>query len=169
MFWPLRGSLQFAHANQDILANPGVGQVGTDGSRTATQFGLSAALQYYLLKTRVSPYVGGGAIFSTTSTTSKNAGSVTPPAVFTQTTTNNSLAGELGYVAGMTIGVAALVGVEFFMTKELSLGAEYQVGYSLTSRPDQEIITGPTTTTTKTGSYSAINISTTVLTLSVYF
>ena len=138
----LRASLQFAHASQNDLANPGVGQVGTDGSRTATQFGASAAVEYHLLKTRVSPYVGGNVGFSTTSTEQKSFGSVTPPNVFTQTTTDNSTAGLLGYTAGTTFSVAAITGVEFFLTKELSLTGEYQLGFGTTSRPDMTVTTG---------------------------
>jgi hypothetical protein len=165
----IRGSLQFAMANQKILANPGVGQVGTDGSSSATRFGLSLGGEYHLVQARVSPYVGAALNFSSTSTESKTAGAVTPPAVFTQTTTKNALAGEQGYIAGTNIGVAGLVGAEFFVTKEVSLAGEYQLGFNMTSRPDQEVIAGSITTKTKTGSFTGLGFGTTALTLSVYF
>lgn len=165
----IRAAILFAHANQEVLANPGVGQVGTDGSQTATSFGVSAGMEYHLLTARVSPYVGAEIGFSSTSTESKSAGSATPPAVFTQTTTKNATNGLLGYLAGMNIGIAAILGVEFFLTKELSLAGEYQVGYGILSRPDMEVIQGPNTTKTKTGSFSAIDVSTAALTLAVYF
>ena len=165
----LRAAILFSHANQEVLANPGVGQVGTDGSQTGTEFGISAGMEYHLLSTRVSPYVGAEIGFSSASTESKSAGSVTPPTVFTQTTTKNSTGGLLGYLAGMNISISAILGVEFFLTKELSLAGEYQLGYGMLSRPDMEVITGPTTTKTKSGSFSAIGVSTTALTLAVYF
>jgi hypothetical protein len=156
----LRGSLQFLTANQSLPATA----TGTDGSRSATQFGLSAAVEYHLLKTRVSPYVGGGLLFSTTSTTFKS--NTTTP----QATTNNSSTGEtIGtttYLGGTGFGINGLGGIEFFITKELSLSAEYQLGYSLLSRADQ--VSG--TTTIKNGSLSTFGITATgLLTLACYF
>lgn len=162
----LRGSLQFLTASQSVDANPPAGTTGTDGSTSATQFGLSAAVEYHLLKTRVSPYVGGGLMFSTTSTQSK------PPVTgaTAQTTTKNRIAGEtiggVTYNAGLNFGVNGLAGVEFFITKEVSLAAEYQLGYSILSRYDQDV----GGTTTKVGSLNSFGISATgLLTLAFYF
>jgi hypothetical protein len=165
----LRASLMFAHAGQEDLANPPTGAVGTDGSRSATEFGITLGAEYHLLKSRVSPYVGAELGFSSASTEQKSAGSAIPPAVYTQTVTKNATGGLLGYYGGSTLGIAALIGVEFFVTKELSLAGEYQLGYGMSARADQEVTTGPTTTTTKTGATTGIGISTTALTLAVYF
>jgi hypothetical protein len=165
----LRAAILFAHAGQEDLANPPTGFVGTDGSRSATEFGLTIGAEYHMLKSRVSPYVGAELGFTSASTEQKSAGTALPPAVYTQTVTKNATGGLLGYYGGMNIGIAAILGVEFFLTKELSLAGEYQLGFGITSRSDQEITTGPTTTTTKTGSTTAMGVSTTALTLAVYF
>jgi len=163
----LRGSLQFLTASQSNPANPPAGVTGTDGSSSATQFGLSAAAEYHLLKTRVSPYVGGGLSFSSTSTENKTAVTGTTP----QTTVKNSGAGQsvggTTYFAGFNFGVGGLAGIEFFITKEVSLAAEYQLGYSLLSRYDQETVGGATI---KEGSLNSFGISATgLLTLAFYF
>ncbi|MGB7568212.1 MAG: outer membrane beta-barrel protein [Chitinivibrionales bacterium] len=172
----LRGSLQFSTASQTITpaTPPGPGQVETDGSNSATQLGLSVAAEYHLLKTRVSPYVGGGIGFSSTSTQLKSAGNATPPAVYTQTIvkdigTGTTIAG-VPYDAGFDFGVGGLAGIEFFITKEVSLSAEYQLGYSLNSPYDQQTTTGAVTTTTKEGGTSTFGISSAgILTLAIYF
>ena len=98
---------------------------------------------------------------SSTSTENKTAVNTTGGA---QTDTKN------GGAAGLTLGLGGIAGVEFFLTKEISLGAEYTLGYALRSHYDLTSTTGPITTTTKEGSTSTIAISNTgALTLSVYF
>jgi hypothetical protein len=170
----LRAGLQFGHGSKDTPANPGVGQAGADGSATATTFGINAAAEYHLLPTRVSPYFGGGILFSTTTTESKNPVTYVPPAANPQVTTKDNQNGEnidgVAYLAGMKFMIGALAGVEFFLAKEISLAAEYRLGYALTSRSDQQVINANVTTTTKVGSSSTFAIDNTgALTLAVYF
>jgi opacity protein-like surface antigen len=156
----LRGSLQFLTASQSTPANP----TGTDGSSSVTQLGLSAMAEYHLLKTRVSPYVGGGLSFSSTSTTDKAV--VNGPGA--QTTIKNGpvTLGGVTYSGGLNFGINALAGVEFFITKDISLAAEYMLGYSLFSRYD--LVAGATTT--NEGSLSSFGISASgLLTLAFYF
>ena len=116
--------------------------------------------------------MGVGAGFSTTSTDAKPTVVGTPP--LTQSETKNSGAGQTvngtTYLGGTSIQVFGLAGVEFFLYKELSLSAEYQLGYMSTSRKDQEVTVAGTTTTTKIGSGSNLGITNSgVLTLAVYF
>jgi hypothetical protein len=152
----IRGSLQFLTASK---STPGA---TTDGSTSATQFGLGGAVEYHFLKTRVSPYVGGGISFSTTATTDK---SNTSPQVTVKNRTAGEIIGSTTYLAGTGFGINGLGGIEFFITKELSLAAEYQLGYSLLSRADEV-----GTTTTKNGSLSTFGITATgLLTLACYF
>ncbi len=170
----LRLGIPFSYAYQSVPSNAGAGQTGTDGSVSAVRFGLNAAGEYHLLKTRVSPYVGAGLGLSSTSTTSKTA--VIAPA--TQSTMENRAAGETiggnGFVGGTAFNIGGLGGVEFFIVKELSLSAEYQFGYTGTFRADQKstttVGTTTTTTTTKEGTLTQIGFTAAgVLTLSVYF
>lgn len=168
----VRAGLQFTSASQTFSANPPTGQSGADGSASATVIGVEGAAEWHMGKGRVIPYMGLGAGFSTTSTDSKPIAVGTPP--LTQSETKNSSGGlsvnGTTYVGGTSIQVFALAGVEFFLYKELSLSAEYQLGYMSTSRKDQEVTVGGTTTTTKVGSGSNIGITNSgLLTLSVYF
>ncbi len=168
----VRGGIQFTAASQTTSANPGVGQAGADGSASATVLGLEAAAEWHMGKGRVLPYFGVGAAFATTSTDLKPA--VVGVAPLTQSETKNSTGGlnvnGTTYTAGTTFQLFGLAGVEFFLYKELSLSAEYQLGYMSVSRSDQEVTVGGTTTKTKVGSASNIGITNSgLLTLSVYF
>jgi len=168
----IRGSLQLAKANRDILTNPVAPNTGVNGSQDATTIGASVALERHLRTARLSPYYGGGVAFSTTSTESKNALVGNPPGA--QTTIKNNGAGEniggVGYQGGSNIGVFGLMGFEFFVTKDVSFSAEYRLGFTNTSQKDQEVAIGTTTTTTKTGSIQLLGIASSgVFTMAVYF
>lgn len=154
----LRASLLMGISNTVILANPPAGSTGKDGSNTSWSFGFTAGGEYHFLKTRVSPYAGATIGLTSTATESKTA--AIAPAV--QTTTKNSPP------AGLNFNVNALGGVEFFIIKELSLSAEYQLGYTLVAHYDQE---NPDGTKVKTGpsSYFGFGASGINLTLAFYF
>lgn len=167
----VRGGLQFASASQDVAANPNPGQTGTDGSLSASRIGVSAAVELHMTKKRVSPYIGGGVMFSTTSTESKSVEVGAPPA--TPTTTKNDVSGEVVngsfYQGASTFTVFGMLGVEFFLYNEMSLSAEYRIGFSSSSRPDMEMSNGTVTVTQKVGGGSTIGFSTGgALTLAVY-
>jgi len=164
----LRVGFQFATATHETPVTLGTGQTGKDGSQSGTMFGILAGAEYHFLPTRVSPYVGAGISFSTTSTESKNA--VVDPNP--QVTYKNRLTGEMSFQAGTELAVAGIIGVEFFITKEISLSGEYQIGYFAQSAPDQERIEANVTTKTKVGGTSGMGVASansTHLTLSVYF
>ncbi len=168
----LRVGLQIATASTDIPANPAPGQQGTDGKESGSRVGISAALELHRGSGRVSAYWGGGIGFTTTSTESKSAVVGNPPG--NQTIVKNDRNGELvngvSFFAGTGFNLAALAGVEFFLFKEVSLAAEYRLGFSRLSRADQETTFGNQTTKTKIGSSRGFGITNDgVLTLSVYF
>jgi hypothetical protein len=164
-----RGAVQFATFSSSTPYT-GASTTGVDGSASATIVGVTGGLEYHLTQNRISPYVGGEIQFTTTSTADK------PPADASgdQTTTDNATAGETfngtTYHGGLQFDVAAIAGVEFFITKGLSLSAEYMAGLGLNSLYDQTATTGNTTVTTKQGSGFGIGIASTgALTLSAYF
>jgi len=166
----LRASLQFGMASQNIPT--AVDSVGEDGSRSATLLGISVGGEYHLAFARVSPYGGAELAFSMVSTQNKTA--INTNANKDRTTTTNGAAGELGYIAATNLGINAIGGVEFFITKEISLSAEYKLGYQMALRPDQKTKTnvGSTTTetTTKVPDASYFGISNNgAITLAVYF
>lgn len=156
----IRASLQFTN---NSTSTPAVSPNTLDGSSSSTRVGITAGGEYHLLTSRVSPYVGAAlGLSSLTNDTKTSAVSAA-----TQQETKNAI----GSTAGMTFSIGALGGIEFFLTKELSLGAEYQLGWSSTSGYDQESTNGTNPTEkTKTGSSQFIGISNGgALTLSVYF
>jgi hypothetical protein len=166
----LRIGIPFAFVNQSVPANPPAGVAGTDGSISGMRLGISGAVEYHLLKTRVSPYVGGGLGFTFTSTTIK------PPA--TGAASQGKIEGAVipdsvlgnAFVPGIGFNIGAIGGVELFIIKELSLSAEYQLGYSMLARADEKSTSGTQTTTLKMGTLTNIGISATgVITMSVYF
>ncbi len=168
----VRVAAQFQYAKDVLPANPAPGQRGTDGYMSGTTFGLLAAIEYHLGKGRARPYIGAGALFSTTSTDAKSA--VIAP--FQQGEVKNQFGGytisNINFNPSTTFGVAGLFGVEFFLYKELSLSAEYQLMYGMISYKDRETIGGGTTTTdpspTGTGSkFGIFNDGSVILT--VYF
>lgn len=166
----LRGGLQFGIAGETVPSNPPAGQNGIDGSASASLFGVSAAAEIHLLRSRVSPYVGGGAGVSFTSTESKNPVFGTAA----QTTIKNNRNGEVvsgsRYYGGSSIHLFGMGGLEYFPMRNISLAAEYRLEYLLTSRYDEEQITGSTTVTAKLGSANSFGFSTGgALVFAVYF
>ncbi len=158
----VRGIIQFTSNSTKTPANPAAGDVGVDGSTSNTTIGVGGAIEIHMGSGRVSPYLGAGVGFSTTSTESKNAATATPPATPTQTTTKNAN-------GATNFSLYGLVGFEFFLWKEVSLSGEYQVGFSTSAMKDREVTTGATTTTTKQGSATNIGIGAQgFLTLAVY-
>lgn len=164
----IRAALQFATVHAGV---PAASDSGTDGSVSVTQLGISGGVEYHLSMNRLSPFVGAILGFSTAST--KSVSSTNSPKDTVITIKNNEN-GEMKYPAGTGINLNAIGGAEFFITKELSLSAEYQFGYNLVMRPDQKItkVTGTHTEidTKKLGSLWTLGISNGgSLTLAVYF
>ena len=169
----VRAGLSFGTASQTIPATPLTGEQGVDGSRSATMFGVAAAVEFHPGKGRVSPYVGAGAQFSATSTEYKSAEEGNPPPA--QTTVKNRSTGETinstTYNGRSDFSVYGIAGVEFFLYKELSIAAEYRLGFTTGGLKDQEVSIPPNpAVTTKSGGITAFGIeSSGVLTLAVYF
>ena len=159
----IRGSLQFVTIDEDI---PFQGTGGIDGNSQASRFGFSGALEIHVNTGRVNPYFGGGFGLSFTSTKSKT--DEADP--IDQITIKNNSDGEFGYFGGTAFTIFGMVGVEIFVIENLSLAAEYRLGFANISRKDEEITQGNTTVTTKQGSIQGFGIeSSGVLTLAVYF
>jgi len=162
----LRGDLEFGFASQSTPAPTG----GSEGSVSATQLGVSVGGEYHFMKTRISPYAGLDVGMKTTSTDNKNT--ATPQIEVKNAATGEPIGGA-NYVNGLNFRVGAIGGIEFFILKELSISAEYNLGYSMTSLYDQvrTINTKPATSvTTKGGTLSTIGINGTgAFTLAFYF
>ena len=162
-YMAVRGGVQFVSINEDY---PFQGTGGADGEAEASQYGIFGAIEMHLNNSQVSPYWGGGLGISFTSTESKS----TEADPIDQETIKNNRDGEFGYFGGTEFNIFGLLGVEIFILKNLSLAAEYRLGYSTLSRHDEEVTQGNVTVTTKQGSLDELGIeSSGVLTLAVYF
>jgi len=159
----IRGSLQFMDISQEI---PYQGDGGLDGTRDVNLFGISGALEVHFDTSRVNPYFGGGVGFAISSTERKTAAAD----ITQQITVKNDVDGELGYFGGTQLSIFAMLGVEVFIIDQLSLAAEYRLGYTYISQKDQEVTQGTTTVTTRQGSITGLGLqSSGALILSVYF
>ncbi|MGB7219994.1 MAG: hypothetical protein WBD07_14450 [Vicinamibacterales bacterium] len=159
----VRGILELAMTNNTIAANPGTGQTGIDGSNKSSAVGVAVALEHHMGMGRLSPYIGAGGLFRTSSSETVNAVVGNPPGP--QTTTKNGGGGSSNQFGGF--GTA---GFEFFLTNQVSVSGEYRLTFTATSPKDQEVTTGATTTTTKFGSQKNLGLNSSgFLTMSFYF
>ena len=134
----LRASLAFGMASQE---NP----QGTYGSNSAMTFGISAGAEYHLAFARVSPFAGGVIGFSMTST------KIVDSSGGADRTQNNFPSTVFpAYIPGKAFNIGGIGGIEFFITKELSLSAEYQLGWRLPIGYEQKVTSKTTAATTET-------------------
>jgi hypothetical protein len=168
----LRASVQFGTATETTPVTPPAvlpaGWTSKDGKASQTTVGFSCGAEYHFLASRVSPYAGAEVLYSTTWTEERPAvGGISP-------LTQGWIKNEIGGAANSTMGFYGIAGIEFFMTKEISLSGEYQLGYYTTWYPDEKSNSGATgsstiTTPSDEPKPSGIGIGTAALTLSVYF
>ncbi|HEY9167525.1 MAG TPA: porin family protein [Candidatus Kryptonia bacterium] len=129
----VRGLLLFGINNHTTSTTPEV-------SDNKFSFGIGGALEYHLpISSSVSPYVGGGLQFMTSTETTNPASFKTTQSMF---------------------GVGALMGVEYFFNQSISLGAEYQFGLTTGSA---------TATGAADQSQLTVGFQTAGLTMAVYF
>lgn len=160
----IRGVVKFAMKSETDPWN-GVA-AGNDGEISASKIGLGAAFEYHLAHDKVCPYFGGGFEFTTSSTERK----VKYANGTQQNVIVNRTLGELGIEAGTQLGVFGMLGAEFFIFDNVSLGAEYRLGLSSMARSDEENTAGGVTVKTKLGSKSSFDVSSQgAFTLAIYF
>jgi opacity protein-like surface antigen len=163
-YMAVRAGVQLGLLSKKTPANPPAGWISVDATSSDNTFGVGGAIELHFTKSRISPYFGAGIMFSTESTESKTSDTAPAGGTLTQTTIKNA--------GGATsIGIGALLGVEYYVTNGVSLSAEYQLGFTSTSNKDVEVSTpGTPTVTTKQGSSTSIGIANSgVLTLAIYF
>jgi len=130
----LRGLLLFSVNDQTTKTSP-------ETTNNTFGFGIGAALEYHLpISSHVSPYLGGGLLYATTTNTQKQ---------FTEFKTTTS-----GF------GIAGMAGVEYFFNQNISLTGEYQLGISSRTSSATESVDQSTL---------QVGFQTATLTLGVYF
>ena len=166
----VRGAVSFNSTKEKIPWNTGwdaEGYVGEDGKKSSFKFGVEVAGEIHKNKGKVDPYYGAGTGFSITRT------KYTEPVYGTQgsalpspKTIKNDYPG-----ASTRFSLFGLFGLEYAVNSMLSLAAEYQLLFALTSYPDQKVKDGSgTETITEMGSYRYFGITSVGgLTLAIYF
>jgi len=141
---------------------------GSDGSSSTFAFGLGADYLMFLNASsqRVRPYLGAGArIISQSSDVKPAIPNSAPNGTLTET--KNGTTGD-----GLTFGLSAILGAEFFIYSSISLSAEYQLNlFSVTSNADMvQSFKGTPGVTTKMGSATTIlGFGAAGATLHIYF
>jgi len=128
----LRVGLNFDYSSTTTPANADTSQMGEDGSASSMEFGISAAVEWHLTRGRVSPYLGGGAMYSNRSTEQYSAAvwaNNDPGPIYRTTFETTGIS---------TIEVFGIAGVEVFITKGVSLAAEYHLRYRYASNGDND-------------------------------
>lgn len=164
----IRAGLQLSSASQEIKTTLASG--GKDGSNSAMSIGFILGAEYHIAFNRVSPYIGGVANFSMASTKEVLPVNVANGPEVTRENVNP----QLGISPENSFTIAGLGGVEFFITKDLSLSAEYQLGIGLPMGYKTKVTTKTGTTTTDvstdvTGTMRFGISNNGALTLAVYF
>lgn len=142
----VRGVVQFTMASS---VTPWTGAAaGNDGESSVTTIGVGAAFEYHMVVGKLSPYFGGGFGFRSVTSEEKspyaNGGSQTV------------IKDDPAYNAGTNLSLYALLGVEYYIYDNVSLAAEYRLGFNSLSRADYSITSGGITSTSKMGSMTSI-------------
>jgi opacity protein-like surface antigen len=127
------------------------------GQKTSsTSFGLLVDGIQHLVKASISPFIGVGVGFGTSSSKTESDHSTTgKPDVTEESSTG--------------FGIRAILGVEVFIKKNISLSGEYRLGYTHTSTTSSFQAAGSTTKTESKVKETTIGIGASgLLTLSIY-
>jgi len=158
----LRTALMFNYDNTKIPYTEIQGLTGADGYDRTMGFGAELAFEIHKGGGRIDPYMGvGGGFFSTTT---ELAAPVSDNSQAQQTLKN-----QLGGDAGMNIGAFFLLGMEYYITDNLSLAGEYHFGFDYTAALTEVYDNGTTKTETAGGSSLGLGITSSgLLTLAIY-
>lgn len=168
----IRGGLQFSYSSATKYANPGSNYKGEDGSSSTTVYGIEGAIEYHLTQEKISPFIGGGLSISSQSSDLKN------PVTWLESSTSHITRPVRESSSGLDLSFFGLAGAEIFITKTISLSAEYLISYSATgggeSKYSYETVSGsgtlPDSETVKNDSMSSLRIfSAGSLIISIYF
>lgn len=145
--------------NRDNI--PFDGEGGEDGYDQTFGIGAEIALEFHKNFGKVSPYTGIGGQFFRTTTEIANP---VPDGVEQPTLKN-----QIGSDAGMLTGGYFIMGMEYFINKNISLAGEYRFGVEYVSALTEKYDSGTTTIETEGGSSLRAGIvSSGLFTLAIY-
>ena len=141
------------------------GIIGEDGYDKTFGMGVELAFEIHKGGGRIDPYWGIGGGFFRTTTKFANPATAATGGTIVQPTLENVLTGP----AGMNFGAFFLLGMEYYITDNLSLAGEYHFGFDYTAALTQVIDNGTTKTETDGGSSLGLGITSSgLLTLAIY-
>ena len=157
----MRMALILNYNNDNIPFKDAQGNDGIDGYDKTFGIGSEIAFEKHKSYGKIDPYMGlGGSFFMTT--TELGAG---VPAGANQPTLKNQIGGD----AGMNLGAFFLLGMEYYITDNLSLAGEYHFGFDYTMALTEVYDNGTTQTETTGGSSMGLGITSSgILTLAIY-
>lgn len=161
----LRMALMLNYNNDKIPYPEGQGIIGEDGYNRTFGIGTEIAFEIHKGSGRIDPYYGvGGGFFQTTT---EVAAPVSGPtgSTLVQPTLKNQIGGD----AGGNISAFFLLGMEYYITDNLSLAGEYHFGLDYTLALTEVYDNGTTKTETSGGSSMGLGITSSgLLTLAIY-
>lgn len=139
--------------------------IGEDGYDKTFGFGTELAFEIHKGGGRIDPYYGVGGGFFMTTTEIANPATAATGGTIVQPTLKN----QLGGAAGMNFGAFFLLGMEYYITDNLSLAGEYHFGFDYTAALTEVFDNGTTSVETTGGSSIGFGITSSgLLTLAIY-
>ncbi len=161
----MRTALMLDYNNDKFPYTKGQGIIGADGYDKTFGMGAELAFEIHKGAGRIDPYFGvGGGFFRTTTelaapATAASGGTIVQP----------TLKNQIGGDAGMSFGAFFLLGMEYYITDNLSLAGEYHFGFDYTAALTEVYDNGTTKTETKGVSSMGLGITSSgLLTLAIY-
>ena len=164
----LRTALMLNYKNDKFPYTEAPGLVGEDGYSRTFGFGTEVAIEIHKGGGKIDPYYGAGGSFFMTTTKEAPSRTGTAGTAIVQPTLKNELGGD----AGTNFGAFFLLGMEYYLTDNLSLSGEYHFGLDFTGAPTEVYDTGDGVTPVlenKGGGSTSFGITTSgLLTLAIY-
>ena len=161
----LRTAIMLNYNNDKFPYPEAEGIIGEDGYDKTFGMGVELAFEIHKGSGRIDPYFGVGGGFFRTTTEIANWATAVSGGTIVQPTLKN----EIGQGAGMNFGAFFLLGMEYYITDNLSLAGEYHFGFDYTAALTQVFDNGTTRTETKGGSSLGFGITSSgLLTLAIY-
>ncbi len=129
----IRLGIELESNTETIPHNADSLNTGKDGEDSDFTFGIGAAVEWHLTDNRVSPYLGGGVSYSTFSS------EYFPGTIWPQSYTGPVLRRTTEVSGTGIFAIFGIAGVEVFLTKEISLAAEYLFAYVSSSAGDVKV------------------------------
>jgi len=164
----LRTALMLNYKNDKSPYTEAVGIVGEDGYNRTFGFGTEVAIEIHKGGGKIDPYYGVGGVFFSTTTKAAPPRTATAGNPIVQPTLKN----EIGGGAGTNFGAFFLLGMEYYLTDNVSLAGEYHFGFDFTGAPTEVYDTGDGVTPVvenKGGGSTSFGITASgLLTLAIY-